>query len=224
MYFPLVTHPKATANAIAMRNRWLPYLFTYLDEAQSRGLPMLRPLAMQYPDDPASWTETSAFFLGDELLIPTGPQVRLPMGTWTDLCTNTRHQGRQVIEVDKPGECPLVHNGALIPIDAGGRIELHYFPRLAAEFFLSETGDTRVTQAHAGPAGEYLRLEIESRVARTYEWVVHHVSPVEKVVCTGCVTPPGNPHYDERAGNYHVSVNSPAHSDIILNLSLRKPF
>ena len=208
-------------NAAAARNRWLPYLFTYLDEAQSRGLPMLHPLPMQYPDDPASSSDTSAFLIGDELLIPTASRVRLPMGLWTDLCTNMRHRGRQVIDVGKPGECPLAHNGAIVPIDAEDRIELHYFPRLAAEFFLVEPGETRVTQVHAGPAGDYLRLEIESRVSRTYEWVVHHVSPVEKIECTGCAAPPSGARYDAKSGNYHVTVQAAARSDIILNLSLQ---
>jgi hypothetical protein len=222
-FLPLLTHANAPKEAIAARNRWLPYLYTYLDEASTRGLPLLRPLVMQYPDDPAAREETSAFMIGDELLIPTAPRIQLPMGLWTDLCTNTRYRGRQAIEVANPGSCPLTHNGTIVPIDAGGHLELHYFPRLAAEFFLCEHNDTQVTQVHAGPAGEYLRLEIESRVGRTYEWVVHHVSDVAKLECTGCTTEPSNVRYDRDRGNYHVRVNAAADSDIILNITLREP-
>ena len=210
LFFPLLTHPSAPQESIAARNRWVPYLYTYLDEASTRGLPLLRPIVMQYPDDPSSAGNQSAFMLGDELLIPVTGRVLLPMGLWTDLCTNERHRGRQTIEVANPGACPMVHNGSIVPIDAGQHIELHYFPRLGAEFFLSEDGDPLVTQAHAGPAGEYLRLEIESRVSREYEWVVHHVPAVEKLECTGCATAPGSVRYDAGRGNYHVRVRAGA--------------
>jgi alpha-glucosidase (family GH31 glycosyl hydrolase) len=223
LFFPLVTHPDPPRQAVTTRNRWIPYLLTYLDEAQGRGLPMLHPVAFQYPDDPASWSEVSAFFIGDELLIPTASRVRLPQGLWTDLCTNIRHRGRQVIEVTRPGECPLAHNGAIVPIDSGKHIELHYYPRLAGEFFLVEPGEARVTQMHAGPAGDYLRLEIWSRVARTYEWVVHHVSAIDRIECTGCLVEPSGARYDEILRNYHVFVQAPARWDIVLNVSLKEP-
>jgi hypothetical protein len=223
LFFPLITHPDPPRQTVTARNRWIPYLLTYLDEAQGRGLPMLHPVAFQYPDDPASWSDMSAFFIGDELLIPTASRVRLPQGLWTDLCTNVRHRGRQVIDVARPGECPLAHNGAIVPIDSGKHIEMHYYPRLAGEFFLVEPGEARVTQIHAGPAGDYLRLEIWSRVARTYEWVVHHVSAIDRIECTGCLVEPSGARYDEKLGNYHVFVQAPARWDVVLNLSLKEP-
>jgi len=80
-----------------------------------------------------------------------------------------------------------------------------------------------VTQAHAGPAGDYLRLEIESRVSREYEWVLHHLPAVVKLECTGCAWAPSNVHYDAGRGNYHVRVKATAGSDVILNLTLKEP-
>jgi hypothetical protein len=223
LYFPLLSQLEAPVGKVEARNRWIPYLYTYLEEVTTRGLPLLRPLLMQYPDEPAMHENLSAFMLGDELLIPVAAHVELPKGLWTDLCTNERHTGRRNVEIPNPGACPLAHNGAIVPIQQGARMELHYFPRLGGEFFLSEDGEPNITQVHAGPAGEYLRLEIESRVSRTYEWVVHHVSAVEKIDCTGCAGPLGDTRYDEKLKNYRVSINAAANSDIILNITLKEP-
>jgi hypothetical protein len=223
LYLPLLSNSRAPAEKAEARNRWIPYLYTYLEEATTRGLPLFRPLLMQHPDEPSMHENQSAFMLGDELLIPVAERVELPKGLWTDLCTNERHTGRHSVEIVNPGACPLVHNGAIVPVQEGARMELHYFPRLGGEFFLSEYGEPNITQVHAGPAGEYLRLEIESRVSRTYEWVVHHVSAVDKIECTGCVAPLGEARYDEKLRNYHVRVNALANSDIILNITLKEP-
>ena len=127
------------------------------------------------------------------------------------------------MEVANPGGCPLAHNGTVVPIAVSeGVMELHYFPRLGGEFFISEPGIVPISQAHAGPAGDYLRLEVESRVVREYEWVVHHVTPAIETRCTGCGTAPVT-SYEEAKGLLRVRVKSPANSDLILNISLKEP-
>jgi hypothetical protein len=52
---------------------------------------------------------------------------------------------------------------------------LHYFPKLGAEFFLLEGDPAAWTQVHAAPAGDLMRLEIDAKKPRDYQWVVHHV-------------------------------------------------
>jgi hypothetical protein len=58
---------------------------------------------------------------------------------------------------------------------------LHYFPRLAAEFFLLESDLADYSQVHAAPAADIMRLEIESQKDRDYQWVVHHVEKPSEV-------------------------------------------
>jgi hypothetical protein len=157
------------------------------------------------------------FMIGDELLFSAGPGTYLPQGTWTDLCTGKSYPGRRVIRRDGTGPCPLTKNGMIVPIDAGGAVELHYFPRLAAEFFLAEPNDELSTQVHAAPAGDYLRLEIESRADRDYEWVVHHISEPLRI------DPATAWRYDPQSRVLRVRVRAPADSDVILNIALKEP-
>jgi len=198
VYLPVVYRSKLSGDEQAARRlseargELLPYLASYSYEARDRGLPLLRPLAMQYPRDTQAGSYADEFMLGDELLVapiidPAGKRsVYLPMGLWTELHTNRRYQGRSLVEVKAPPEWIPVfaRNGSILPLASplgDDVLSLHYFPRLAAEFFLYERGSGALTQFHAGPAGEWMRLEVESAVERRYEWVIHHVSRPSKV-------------------------------------------
>ncbi|MFN7920980.1 MAG: glycoside hydrolase family 31 protein [Bryobacteraceae bacterium] len=206
------THP------VPDRKRWEPYLYTYLLEARDRGIPMLHPLAMQYPKDPVARRENRCFMVGDEMIaVPLG-RCYLPMGIWTDLRTEQVYKGRQNLEIDATGGLPLLaHNGTIVPIASDSRLELHYFPRLGAEFFIAEADDDLPTQVHAAPALDILRLEIESKVAREYEWVVHGVSkPVS-------IEPQQPVEYDETKRVLRTGVKAAPGSDIILNITLHEP-
>jgi alpha-glucosidase (family GH31 glycosyl hydrolase) len=228
---------------VEIRKRWTPYLLTYFDEARDRGLPIIRPLAMQFARDAECLRYSDEFMVGDEVLAApvyssaTRRTVYLPMGIWTDLRTNQTHKGRQVIEIDAPAETlPLfARNGSIFPLartEASQPMMVHYFPRLAGEFFLPEPDLGDITQFHAAPAGELLRLEIESKKDREYEWVAHHTGRVIRVVA-GDVTyldaksagalHAGAWYYDQSAGNLHVRVRAPAYADVIVNVTLEKP-
>ena len=204
--------PFVKGDVSGARAPWVHYLYTYLKEVHDRGLPIYRPLAMQYPEDQLAWTHTATFMIGDELLFSSSPRIYLPRGIWTNFCTDQIFQGRQVIDAPAAG-CPMVHNGTIIPVSTGkNKIELHYFPRLGAEFFIAEPGYDHPTQIHASPAGEFLRLEIESLVDRDYEWVVHHVSePVEPI------------QYDAPRRRLRVKTHAAAGADVIINVTLKEP-
>jgi hypothetical protein len=199
--------------------QWEPYLYTYLCEARDRGIPVVRPLAMQFPNDQQAASVSSSLMIGDEVLIATTAQTYLPPGVWTDLETGQVHRGRQVIQTpDAPRR--LARNGTILPLQTANGLELHYFPRLGAEFFLSETGD-EISQIHAGPAGDQLRLEIESLRARTYEWVVHNVSAPRSASAVG-----GGPpeyRYDPQRKLLRIPVKAAEHSDTIVNVVLEEP-
>ncbi len=181
---------------------------------------MFRPMAMQYPKDVAAETHLDQFMLGDELLAATGPQVYLPMGIWTDLRTGVTYKGRQSVAVAAaPGLPVYAKNGTIVPLlQRDGTLQLHYLPRLGAEFFLSEPGDSLPSQVHAGPAAGVLRLEIESRVHRKYEWIVYHVSPATLIE-------PAQPRsrYDAKLRRLHVPVDAKAMGDSIINVTLVEP-
>lgn len=225
-----------------VRSRWGPYLVTYLREAYDRGYPLIRPLVIEFTRDPNVAQVADAFMLGDEVLVApvvapgTRRMLTLPMGLWTDLRTNVEYRGRTAVELDAPTDTIplLVRNGSLIPLAsdrAGGPMELHYFPKLGSEFFLWEPEQATISQFHASPAGEFVRLEIEGAVDRTYEWVVHHTGAAREVidgdnkydrVAERNLLRPGTWYHDRERNNLHVMVRAAAETDRIINISFQK--
>jgi hypothetical protein len=158
---------------------------------------------MQFPEDAAAASRTDQFMIGDEMLVAPvleparSVTVYLPRGIWTEVATDQVYKGRQEITVDAPPDrIPVfVRNGMIVPLE-GAVLELHYFPRLAAEWFLWEPEFDGVSQFHAAPALDLLRLESESLKDREFEWVVHHWPQVRAVrgyrrVRTGARLKPG---------------------------------
>ena len=63
------------------------------------GLPLMRPLVMNFPDDPRVWGLGHQFLWGDDLLVApvtragaTAWPVYLPAGGWYDFWTGARHE------------------------------------------------------------------------------------------------------------------------------------
>jgi alpha-glucosidase (family GH31 glycosyl hydrolase) len=108
-----------------LRMRLLPYLYTVAWQAHTRGLPLMRPLAMEYPDDPNVWELGRQYLFGPDLLVApvtragaTHWPVYLPAGLWYDFWTGERYEGGQAISVETPLDTmPLfARGGAIIPM------------------------------------------------------------------------------------------------------------
>jgi hypothetical protein len=235
---PLIYRSRADSPAPdrATRDAFKPYLVTYLREAHDRGFPLIHPFAMQFSRDAASDQQANVFLLGDELLVAPvlgegdKLQVKLPRGLWTDLGTNIEYRGNQTVDVDAPaGRVPMfARNGSLFPLYAAGKMELHYFPSLGGEFFLWEPDEDDNSQFHAAPAGRFLRVEVESKLTRTYEWVLHHTKTPREVGEESVTYFRANTPAERRAGAWwhdderddlHISMHVEAGSDRIVNVS-----
>ncbi|MCR4797021.1 MAG: DUF5110 domain-containing protein [Lachnospiraceae bacterium] len=55
--------------AIRLRYRLLPYMYSLMEEASEKGLPILRPLFMKYQEDENCYEECVEFLLGEALLV-----------------------------------------------------------------------------------------------------------------------------------------------------------
>jgi alpha-glucosidase len=93
---------------LKLRYRLLPFLYTSLEEARRTGVPLFRPLLLNYQDDYNTLTIDDQFMIGEELLV--APVVRpgvvtrrvyLPEGTWVDYWTGKKIAGG-VIEAAAP--------------------------------------------------------------------------------------------------------------------------
>jgi alpha-glucosidase len=109
---------------LKLRYELLPFLYTTLEEAHRTGIPLFRPLLLNYQDDPNTYNIDDEFMIGGDLLVApvmkpdvTRRLVYLPPGAWYDYWTNEKHTGGTMISVDAPLETvPLfVRAGAMIP-------------------------------------------------------------------------------------------------------------
>jgi alpha-glucosidase len=108
---------------IEFRYELLPYIYTAAWQSTETGLPMMRPLALSFPDDLRTYGLDDQFLLGDALLAApvaqagqTRRQVYLPGGPWYDFWSGEALHGQ--IEADAPLErMPLyVRAGSVLPL------------------------------------------------------------------------------------------------------------
>ncbi|WP_159518438.1 TIM-barrel domain-containing protein [Sunxiuqinia indica] len=93
-----------------LRMSLIDYVYNYSKIASETGMPIARPMFLEYPNQPESWNDWTTYMLGDDLLVSavwengqTKKLVYLPTGeTWVDLWTNQEFEGGQSVEVDAP--------------------------------------------------------------------------------------------------------------------------
>ena len=105
-----------------MRYRLMPYIYSQGKYSSERGLPMLRALFVEYPDDAGSWLIDDQYLFGSDMLVAPlfenveERDVYLPPGTWIDYQTGEIYIGGwHTIEA---GEIPivvLVKSGTVLP-------------------------------------------------------------------------------------------------------------
>ena len=106
------------------RERLRPYLARQMRTAHETGLPPMRPLLLEFADDPAAWEVEDQFLLGPDLLVApvleAGARSRslyLPAGAdWVEAATGARHPGGGTVTVAAPlGRIPLfLRDGATV--------------------------------------------------------------------------------------------------------------
>lgn len=109
-----------------LRERLRPYVEEQMQLAQTKGIPPMRPLFFDFPDDERGVAVDDQFLLGPDLLVApvlTGGarsrMVYLPTGTiWTDAWSGQTFDGGKYISADAPLErIPLYLRGhAQLPI------------------------------------------------------------------------------------------------------------
>ncbi|WP_458414486.1 glycoside hydrolase family 31 protein [Schinkia sp. CFF1] len=84
-------YEKIIKKYIDLRYQWLPYFYSLFREASELGIPVMRPLLLEYPNDPYVTNLSDEYLIGDNVLIAPIMKpdtyhrvVYLPQGDWVD--------------------------------------------------------------------------------------------------------------------------------------------
>jgi alpha-D-xyloside xylohydrolase len=145
-----------------LKNRLMPYLYAAGLEASTRGTPVMRPMQLEFPGDPAVDYLDRQYMLGRDLLVAPvftadgSVEFYLPAGTWTNFFTGQRVTGgvwrRETHAFDS---LPLyVREGAVLGL--GGRHDrpdYDYLDGLELRVYPSDLDGSRSVTV-TSPAGE----------------------------------------------------------------------
>jgi alpha-glucosidase (family GH31 glycosyl hydrolase) len=170
--------------AIELRYRLLPYIYTMAFQNAQTGLPLMRPLFFEEPDNHEMYLVSESYLFGDDMLIAPvlRPDVRQrpvhfpATADWYDFYTGKRYEGGTYQQVRTHAERipTFVRGGAIIPMadlvqstmqyDVQ-HLSLHYFydAKAAAEPYHTRIyhDDGLTPEAHARGKYEILHLSTE---------------------------------------------------------------
>jgi alpha-D-xyloside xylohydrolase len=109
---------------LQLRMSFVPYLYSAFMDYHARGVPPVRALILDYPDDPKTRQLDDQFMFGPSVLVApmfAGQKSRpvyLPKGEWYDFWTHQKLAGGRTIEATNDvQQMPLfVKSGALLPL------------------------------------------------------------------------------------------------------------
>lgn len=170
----------ACREALDLRYHLLPYLYDLAHE----DMPILRPLVLEFPEDPMCRELTDQCMLGDRLLAApvmtpgvTARAVYLPKGVWFDYYTGKRYSGGRYVLAEAPlDRMPLfARGGAVIPVSVGKpqsvedirEVVLEVFPGNGRFVHYMDDGETM-----AYLDGELRALQVSVRGRRTQQKII----------------------------------------------------
>lgn len=112
----------AYRQAAEMKYKLMPYVYAQAKDCTERGLPMVRALFVEFPDDPGAWLVEDEYMFGEQMLV--APLLEsgntrtcyLPQGKWIDYQTGKVYNGGyQTIQAGPIPAVILVRDGSLIP-------------------------------------------------------------------------------------------------------------
>ncbi len=127
-----------------LHNALVAYLYAYARVAHETGVPTMRHMVLESPEQPEALQQDYQYLLGNELLVApvvepgiTTRRVWLPAGAWFSFWDDTRYDGPGYVEVPAPIEhIPiLVRGGSVLPLIANPIVSL---ANVAPEELLSD--------------------------------------------------------------------------------------
>ncbi|WP_329172457.1 ricin-type beta-trefoil lectin domain protein [Streptomyces sp. NBC_01477] len=113
----------AAEQALRLRESLVPYTYTLARQANTTGVPVVRPMYLDYPAQEAAYHAQGQYLYGDDVLVApvTTPNdtsgngsasVWIPPGTWTDYFTGHTYTGPATVTITDPlGQFPVLIRG-----------------------------------------------------------------------------------------------------------------
>lgn len=152
-----------------LKCRLMPYLWEAARDACETGVPMMRAMMLEFPDDPGCAPLDRQYMLGDALLVAPvfaksgAVDVYLPPGTWTHHLTGTRRQGGWHREQHDVFSLPLyVRENTLLPVGANEEsVEYDFADGVTLELYaLGDGQSARCTLATSDGTGTGLSVSV----------------------------------------------------------------
>lgn len=187
---------------LRLRYALMPYWYTLAWEANQTGHPIIRPLFWHDPTDKNLWDIDDEFLLGENLLVAPVTQekskareVILPKGRWYSYGDDSSYAGPAHQKIETPLERIglFVRAGAVLPMEANGKLALHIYPGEGDNQLYSDAGDgygdSRVDKLQMTREGNQLTLNWQSEGAFAFPYprvqLVLHGFRVRRAVCDG---------------------------------------
>ncbi|GAA2332456.1 ricin-type beta-trefoil lectin domain protein [Dactylosporangium salmoneum] len=108
---------------LRLREALVPYTYTLAAQARSTGVPIVRPLYLNYPANNEAYTNPTEYLYGDNVLVAPivsssgSRSVWIPPGTWTDYFTGQAYTGPSTATISDPlSQMPvLIKAGGIMP-------------------------------------------------------------------------------------------------------------
>ena len=177
-------HEAIRRKYIELRYELMPYLYTGIEEMSRTGLPLMRPVFLEYPQASDFYGDNRDFLFGRDFFVAPvttdmvdAEEISLPPGEWYDFWTNAKLSSKEKFTLQpRLDEMPIyVRAGAIVPMQPlvqsteetpNGPLELRvYLPNSNA------SGDCRGTlyqddgRTYAYQKGEILRVNYSCQVS-----------------------------------------------------------
>jgi alpha-glucosidase len=138
-------HEAIRRKYIELRYELMPYLYTGIEEASRTGIPLMRPVFLEYPQASEFYGDNRDFLFGRDFFVAPvttemvdAEEILLPPGEWYDFWTNTKLSSKEKFNLHpRLDEMPLyVRAGAIVPMQPlvqstgekpNGPLELHVY-------------------------------------------------------------------------------------------------
>jgi alpha-glucosidase (family GH31 glycosyl hydrolase) len=123
---------KVMTNFLRLRHRLLPYLYTMNARSAEEGIPLVRPMYWEFPENGEAYEVKNQYFFGSELIIipitaPQDPKLRLaktkgwlPSGRYVDIFSGAVYAGDRTLWLSRKLENYPVFakEGTIVTLDA----------------------------------------------------------------------------------------------------------